>query len=312
MKKETASSDNDLGSFEGKYPKDLFNKTVVVDGQAVGHIVRETDDQIVVFGDSDNSRFDIPKSLIALSGASVVLNEGESIAQFVKDREAPLPAGKSLRPSAEEIRTAASRQLEDERKTNTTPDRIMSEASSLAMAPRPETVGVSTPEGYVDTESELSKKMKRAAREFKEIIVAGTKVAKKGAKRAKEKAEAKQAAMDRQAISRMGTLAGTFAESFEDILTEIRTRKYSDQVDIYTGFVKLLDQQRQLVLARRDLAIRLRDSVAVPVVEPGDMGERQLDSPPELPAPEDVGRRTSSTTRSSATRAVRRSRTETA
>ena len=313
MKKDTISSDDDLGSFEGKYPKDLFNKTFIMDGQAVGHIVRETDDQIVVFGDSDNSRFDIPKSLIALSGGSVILNEGESISDFVKDRDAPLPAGKSLRPSAEEIRTASSRQLEDEQKIKTTPDRIMSEASSLAAAPRPETVGVSTPEGYVDTESDLSKKMKRAARELKEIIVAGTKVAKKGAKRAKEKAEAKQASMDRQAISRMGTLAGTFAGSFEDILTEIRTRKYSEQVDIYTGFVKLLDQQRQLVLARRDLAIRLRDSVSVPVVEPGDMGERRLDSPPELPSP-DLEPRTSTTrtTKSGTSRVVKRSRAESA
>jgi hypothetical protein len=312
MKKVSVSSDDDLGSFEGKYPKDLFNKTIVVDGQAIGHIVRETDDQIVVFGDSDNSRFDIPKSSIALSGGSVILNEGESIAKFTKDRDAPLPAGKSLRPSAEEIRTASNRQLEDERKMKTTPDRIMNEASSLAMAPRPETVGVSTPEGYVDTESELSKKMKRAARELKEIIVAGTKVAKKGAKKAKEKAEAKQAAMDRQAIGRMGTLAGTFAESFEDILTEIRTRKYSDQVDIYTGFVKLLDQQRQLVLARRDLAIRLRDSVPVPVVKPGDMGERRLDSPPELPSPDDLEPPTSTSrnTKTSSSRVVKRGRAE--
>jgi hypothetical protein len=311
--KDNVSSDDDLGSFEGKYPKDLFNKTVVVDGQTIGHVVRETGDQIVVFGDSDNARFDIPKSIIALSGGSVTINTGESIAQYAQDRDAPLPAGKSLRPSAEEIRTVANRQFDEEQERATTPDRVMSEASSLMAEPRPETVGVSTPEGYVDTESELSKKMKRAAKELREIIVAGTKVAKKKAKKAKAKAEAKQASMDRQAIGRMGTLASTFAESFEDILTEIRTRRYADQVDIYTGFVKLLDQQRQLVLARRDLAIRLSNSVNVPVVESGDMGERRLDSPPEIPSPEEFDTTTHSSRATRNTRrTVRKSRVESA
>jgi hypothetical protein len=310
MKKTSVSSDDDLGSFEGKYPKDLFNKTVVAGGQTFGHVVRETDDKIVVFGDSDDSRYDIPKSIIALAGSSVIIKEGESIAQYEQDKDAPLPQGKSLRPSAEEIRTSSSRQLEEEQR-KTTPDAIMSEAQSLTTSPRPETVGVSTPEGYVDTESELSKKMKRAANELKEIIVAGTKVAKKEAKKAKLKAEAKQAALDRDAISRMGALAGTFSESFEDILTEVRTRSYGDQVDIYTGFVKLLDQQRQLVMARRDLAVRLRDSVGVPVVEAGDMEKRRLKSPPELPPPEDLNNKSART--SGATRhTIRKSRAETA
>ena len=311
--KDSVGSDDGRGSFEGRYPNDLFNKTVIVDGQAIGHVVRETRDQIVVFGDSDNTRFDIPKSIIALSGGSVTVNEGESIAQYAQDRDAPLPAGKSLRPSAEEIRTAARRQFDVEQKRATTPDRIMSEASSLMAEPRPETVSVSTSEGYVDTESELSRMMRRAAKEFKEVIVAGTKVAKKEAKKAKLKAQAKQASMDREAIGRMGTLASTFAESFEDILTEIRTRRYSDQVDIYTGFVKLLDQQRQLLLARRDLAIRLSSSVGVPVVESGDMDERRLDSPPELPSPDELDAAThNSRTKRRARGTVRKSRAESA
>jgi hypothetical protein len=308
MKKPSVDSD-DLGSFEGRYPDDLFNKTVVADGQTFGHVVRETDDKIVVFGDSDDSRFDIPKSIIAVAGGSVIVNEGESIAQYAQDRDAPLPQGKSLRPSADEIRKSARMQLEEEQKM-TTPDAIMGEAQSLTTAPRPETVSVSTPKGYVDTESELSKKIKGAARELKDVIVAGTRVAKKEAKKAKRKAEAKQAAMDRESISRMGALASTFSESYEDILTAIRTRTYGDQVEIYTGFAKLLDQQRQLVMARRDLAIRLRDSVDVPVVETGDMDRRRLKSPPELPPPGNVDTKS---TRTSTTRStVRRTRTETA
>ena len=50
------------------------------------------------------------------------------------------------------------------------------------------TTSVSRPEGYIDTESEISKKMKSALAGPKEIIVAGTKVAKKETKQAQESA----------------------------------------------------------------------------------------------------------------------------
>ncbi|MFL6480960.1 MAG: hypothetical protein ACJ70S_07625, partial [Nitrososphaera sp.] len=100
-----ASTDADLGSYEGKYPKDLFNKTVIVNEQAMGRVVKETNDQVVVFSDSGNLRFDIPKSKIALSGGSIVL--GEPLEQYAVDKDAPMPVDKSLRPSAEEIRQKA-------------------------------------------------------------------------------------------------------------------------------------------------------------------------------------------------------------
>jgi hypothetical protein len=74
-----------------------------------------------------------------------------------------------------------------------------------------------------------------------------------------------------------------FADSFEDVLSEIRTRTYAEQVQIYTGFIKLIDQQRTLVVARRDFAERLKDSVNVSVVEPRDMETSKLEAPPELP-----------------------------
>ncbi|HKZ62312.1 MAG TPA: hypothetical protein VJZ68_07870 [Nitrososphaera sp.] len=84
--------------------------------------------------------------------------------------------------------------------------------------------------------------------------------------------------MDADTISRMGNIATGFAESFEDVLSEIWSRTYADQEQIYGGFLKLNNQQRTLVLARRDLATRLKDSVAVAVVD-----KPQLDAPPELP-----------------------------
>lgn len=268
------NTDGDLGSFEGKYPKDLFNKAVVANGQSIGHVAKETDDTIVVFSDSDDLRFDVPKSKIGMAGGSVIINE--SLDQYKVDRTAPLPESKSLRPSAEEIRQRPAEQLEVESR-RTTPDAIMEERTQLAVEPRPETARVSRPEGYVDTESEIVKQMKRSLAELKEVIVAGGRVAKKKAKEAQAQADEKRAEMDADSISKMGGLATRFADSFEDVLSEIRTRTYADQAQIYSGFVKLMDQQRDLVVARRDLALRLKDSVPVPVVD-----KPQLDAPPEL------------------------------
>ena len=277
-----SSTETDLGSYEGKYPKDLFNKTVVVNNQPMGRVAKETDDVIVVFSDTDSSiRFDIPKSEISTAGASVIANE-DLLFRYRTHRDAPMPEDTALRASVQEIRTAAAEQLEIETKS-TTADSIMEEGRQLATVPRPETTSVSRPEGYIDTESEISKKMKSALAELKEIIVAGTKVAKKKARQAQENAAEKQAEMDGEAISRMGDLAMTFADSFEDVLSEIRARTYAEQVQIYTGFIKLIDQQRTLVVARRDFAERLKDSVNVSVVEPGDMETSKLEAPPELP-----------------------------
>src|SRR5215211_8154479 len=98
--------DGELASFEGRYPKDLFNKSVFSNDKQtlIGHVTKETDSLIVVFSDSDNSRFDIPKSKITVDGGLVVLIHSDvSLSQYRVDRETPLPEDKSLRPSAKEI-----------------------------------------------------------------------------------------------------------------------------------------------------------------------------------------------------------------
>jgi len=265
----------DLGSYEGRYPKDFLNKTVLVNEQPIGYIAKETDDLIVVFSDTDSStRFDIPKSEIALAGGSVVANE-DLLFRYRKRRDSHMPPDRVLRPSEKEIRAVAAK-LEVPGKRHTTPDAMIEEREYLTMKPRPETTAVSIPEGYVDTESELSKKVKSALAELREIVVAGTKVAKKRAKQAQLQASEKKAERDAEAISRMGYLSAKFADSFEEVLSEIRTRTYADQDQIYTGFLKLMDSQRELIVARRDLARRLKDSVSVPVV-----GAPILDAPPE-------------------------------
>jgi hypothetical protein len=299
-----SSTETDLGSYEGKYPTGFFNKTVVVNNQPIGRVAKETDEVIVVFSDTDSSiRFDIPKSEISIAGASIIANE-DLLFRYRTHRDAPMPEGRALRASVQEIRAAATEQIEIEEKS-TTADSIMEEGRQLAAIPRPETTSVSKPETYIDTESEISKKMKGALAELREIILAGTKVAKKKAKQVQETAAERRAEMDAEAISRMGDLAMRFAGSFEDILEEIRTRTYAEQVQIYTGFIRLIDQQRTLVLARRDFAERLKDSVNTPIVEHRNIKTSALESPPELPE-ELEGNRTLSESRSRTT--VRRRR----
>lgn len=84
----------DLATYEGKYPMSLFNKGVRANNEDdVGHVMKETNDKIVIFGYS-NSRFDIPKSHIIAVGRNVILDINfPDIFKYELDRNAPLPSG---------------------------------------------------------------------------------------------------------------------------------------------------------------------------------------------------------------------------
>jgi class 3 adenylate cyclase len=88
----------DLATYERKYPKGLFNKGVrVLNEDHVGHIMKETDDKIVIFGEY-NYRFDVPKSKIKEVGRNVILNINfpELASKYKVDRNAPLPTGEPI------------------------------------------------------------------------------------------------------------------------------------------------------------------------------------------------------------------------
>jgi sporulation protein YlmC with PRC-barrel domain len=84
----------DLATYEGKYPMSLFNKGVRANNEDdVGHVMKETNDKIVIFGYS-NTRFDIPKSHIIAVGRNVILDINfPDIFKYELDRNAPLPSG---------------------------------------------------------------------------------------------------------------------------------------------------------------------------------------------------------------------------
>src|SRR5215211_5362746 len=291
--------DGELASFEGRYPKDLFNKSVFSNDKQtlIGHVTKETDSLIVVFSDSDNSRFDILKSKITVDGGLVVLNHSD-VSQYRVDRETPLPEDKSLRPSAKEIiHTTKEIEVKEEPKEkqdkeviniqDTTADALIKESQQLANRPRPATTTVreSKPESYHYDESEIVKKVKHAASDLKDIISSAAKIAERKVKEVREAEEERQVERDAEYISKMGEFATQFTNSFEDVLSEIRTKTYAEQEQIYFGFIKLIDQQRELILARKDLATRLKASVRKPVVALG--GSEDIDKlPKNLQAPQ--------------------------
>ena len=83
----------------GKY----FNRGVMVlDSPYIGHVIRETEDKIVVFG-SFGYRFDVSKSKIKEVGRNVILNmDINELMKYKMDRDVPLPSGEPIEKLAEE------------------------------------------------------------------------------------------------------------------------------------------------------------------------------------------------------------------
>ncbi len=141
-------------------------------------------------------------------------------------------------------------------------------------------------------EEEIAKKLKAAAYEFKDLVISGTKLAKQKIKQTQEILEEKQAKRDTEKIAKMGSLASQFTNSFDDILSEIKAKTYEEQEQIYTGFIKLIEQQRDLVIARRDLAGKLKDSIRKPIIDTATLEkvpplEQKIQREPELPSAQD-------------------------
>ena len=83
----------DLATYEGKYPSGLFNKGVRAKNEDhVGHVLKETKDTIVVFGEFD-IRYDIPKSEIYQVGMNVILKvDFSGLDKYKVNKSEPLPA----------------------------------------------------------------------------------------------------------------------------------------------------------------------------------------------------------------------------
>jgi sporulation protein YlmC with PRC-barrel domain len=104
-RKDPWKTDNqiDLGTYEGKYPNSLFNKGVRTENEDhVGHVMKETDDKIVVFG-YGNERFDIPKSEIIAVGRNVIVKKNfPALFTYKVDMNASLSTGEPIEKIDEE------------------------------------------------------------------------------------------------------------------------------------------------------------------------------------------------------------------
>jgi sporulation protein YlmC with PRC-barrel domain len=97
------SGTTDLTTYMKKYAKTLFNKGVrIANEDHVGHVMKETDDKIIIFGER-NYRFDVPKSKIIAVGRNVILGmEWDELFTYKVDRNAPLPGGEPINKLVEE------------------------------------------------------------------------------------------------------------------------------------------------------------------------------------------------------------------
>jgi len=136
---------HNLASFEGRYPKDLFNKSVYTDDNQglVGYVAKEIGNIIVVFSEFNKKlRFDIPKSDIVVAGSMVIVQNSQfELSRYKIRRDAPFPSGKDLKPTEEDTHSneAAKVQkadMEEERtvkKLDLEPDKGTNTASIVAL-----------------------------------------------------------------------------------------------------------------------------------------------------------------------------------
>jgi hypothetical protein len=266
-----------------------------VDNAALGKIQGRFEPFIVTErGTINKEKFYIPKSLI--------IRYNEEILYFdVTEQQAKDYCIRSTPPSEYEakgivqILSERRRSREEEGKKveeETEIVQVREEKQDGKRTKMLEKIPLTNPLSKVDiNEEEIIKKIKTAGNEFKDLVLSGTKVAKQKIKQTQEMLEEKQANKDAEKISKMGSLASQFTNSFDDILSNIKTRTYEEQEEIYSGFIKLIEQQRDLLIARRDLAAKLKDSIRKPVIDAATMDKRPLEQKiqhePELPYAQD-------------------------
>jgi hypothetical protein len=288
------------------------NNTTINWNDIIKHDVRSIDDAdlgkiqglyepfvVTEKGTINKEKFYIPKSLFEKY-------DGEVLYFNITEREAKDTCMRNTTPSEDEtkqiVQTVTRRSVvvaPSKAESKSEEKRIVAAKGKNRNQQLKKIPTTSSPSRLQVDEQEIVKKIKIAANDLKDIITSGAKVAKQKIKEKKEIAAEKQADKDAQKISKMGDLAMQFTSSFEDIVSEIRTRTYAEQEQIYLGFLKLMEQQRGLLIARKDLAAKLKGSVqtkpalAATSKRPSlrEKEQLRLSKEPELPPPSSLEQR---------------------
>ena len=247
---------------------------------------------VIEKGTINKEKLYIPKSVIEKYSANILyLGITEQEAKNIYTRESP--------PSADEIKQietiTENRILASRRNNIETTEQQKAEVKKQRQHPKSE-------------EEEIIKKLKQAASELKDLLISGANIAKEKInegkditqekiKEQREAAEERKAENDAEEISKMGDLALQFSTSFDDILSEISlTRTYAEQEQIYKGFIRLIQMQRKLLVARKELAAKLKGAVHEPILINNNNAtkqtqltqrkQKQLNKAFELPMPQ--------------------------
>jgi len=295
MAAEENKNNNDNNTIATVNWNDIINQdTRSIDDADLGKVKGLYEPLIVIEkGTINKEKLYIPKSVIEKYSANVLyLGITEQEAKDIYTRESP--------PSADEIKQietiTENRILASRRNNIETTEQREAEVKKQRQQPKSE-------------EEEIIKKLKYAASELKDLLISGAKVAKEKInegkditqekiKEQREAAEERKAENDAKKISKMGDLALQFSTSFDDILSEISlTRTYAEQEQIYKGFIRLIQMQRKLLVARKELATKLKDSVHEPILinnnndaikqtQLTQRKQKQLNKASELPMPQ--------------------------
>ena len=114
-------------------------------------------------------------------------------------------------------------------------------------------------------EEDLTIKVRRAGDALYDLVVATIeKAKKKSVEKSKEiiskdiSAAAIAAKKDARDIAALGESVEGLARTFESLMTEIRKQSYSEQVNLLTGYKKLLREQINVVDSRINMAKRIK------------------------------------------------------
>ena len=114
-------------------------------------------------------------------------------------------------------------------------------------------------------EEDLTIKVRRAGDALYDLVVAAIEKAKrKSVEKSKElivkdiSPAAIAAKKDARDIAALGDSVEGLARTFESLMTEIRKQPYSEQVNLLTGYKKLLNEQINVVDSRINMAKRIK------------------------------------------------------